>query len=229
MLFQYEPLGRTQWLRGRIDEARENYDRLCATSHSRQIPDANLTRELLRAMLAISDRRYAAAEDALHQLAAIQQKMRHTILCGNARLLLAHLYLLQNRPREALSELAPVLADHERLGASGLLPVDGAIARPLLRLAVEHKVSAGFASHLLGILDAGRQRPLPIPGTADTLTSREAEVLHLVAAGAGNREIAEKLVITERTAKAHVTGILGKLRVSSRTQAIARARELRLI
>ncbi len=70
---------------------------------------------------------------------------------------------------------------------------------------------------------------MPVPETGETLTSREVKVLRLIAAGASNRDIAEQLVISERTVKSHITHILDKMGVSSRTQAAARARELRLI
>ena len=53
------------------------------------------------------------------------------------------------------------------------------------------------------------------------LSDREQEVLLLMAEGAANKEIASKLTITERTVKAHVTGILNKLGVNSRTEAVA--------
>jgi len=51
------------------------------------------------------------------------------------------------------------------------------------------------------------------------LTEREVEVLQLVADGMNNREIAEKLVISEKTVKTHVSNILGKLHLDDRTQA----------
>jgi DNA-binding NarL/FixJ family response regulator len=54
---------------------------------------------------------------------------------------------------------------------------------------------------------------------ADTLTPREREVLALVARGASNRQIAETLVVSERTARTHVSAILAKLDLVSRTQA----------
>ena len=51
------------------------------------------------------------------------------------------------------------------------------------------------------------------------LTEREVEVLKLVAKGLSNQEIAEKLVVSERTVGAHVSNILGKLHLANRTQA----------
>jgi DNA-binding NarL/FixJ family response regulator len=66
--------------------------------------------------------------------------------------------------------------------------------------------------------------PLPEP-----LTEREDEVLQLLAAGLANREIAERLVITEGTVKNHVSNILAKLGVRDRTQALLRAQALGLL
>ncbi|TWF80734.1 LuxR family two component transcriptional regulator [Pseudonocardia hierapolitana] len=51
------------------------------------------------------------------------------------------------------------------------------------------------------------------------LTAREREILTLVAAGLSNKEIATELVISERTARTHVSNVLGKLNLTSRTQA----------
>ncbi len=57
----------------------------------------------------------------------------------------------------------------------------------------------------------------------ENLTDRELEVLRLMAQGARNKEIAYELSITERTAKAHVSSILGKLGASDRTEAVTMA------
>jgi DNA-binding NarL/FixJ family response regulator len=83
-----------------------------------------------------------------------------------------------------------------RAAARGELQLDPAVARGLLS-------SLGAVSH-----DA----------RAD-LTARELEVLRLVGAGRANKEIAARLDISERTARTHVSNILGKLGVASRTQA----------
>jgi len=66
-------------------------------------------------------------------------------------------------------------------------------------------------------------------GLVEQLTSRESEVLQLIAAGDSNLTIAEKLVITVSAVKKHTGNIFGKLNVTSRTQAIARARKLGLL
>ena len=61
------------------------------------------------------------------------------------------------------------------------------------------------------------------------ITSREIEVLALMSAGHSNEEIADRLFLSLHTVKSHVSHILSKLDVSRRTQAIEKARSLRLI
>ncbi len=63
----------------------------------------------------------------------------------------------------------------------------------------------------------------------EPLSERELEVLNLIAAGYSNAEIAEQLVITLGTVKRHINNMYSKLDVQSRTQAIAKARQLRLL
>jgi LuxR family maltose regulon positive regulatory protein len=55
------------------------------------------------------------------------------------------------------------------------------------------------------------------------------EVLHLIAEGCTNQEIADRLVVALSTVKTHINNLYGKLGVQSRTQALARARSLRLL
>jgi LuxR family maltose regulon positive regulatory protein len=151
-------------------------------------------------------------------------------IVGSARLLLARLYVEMKRPDKALAELTPVLAECERENTPGLILKEGHIVVPVLRLAVERSVHAPFAARLLELLGAtGEPRPVPVPGTGETLTPREVEVLRLIVAGAANRVIAEQLVVSESTVKTHTYHIFQKLGVSSRTQAAARARDLRLV
>jgi LuxR family maltose regulon positive regulatory protein len=76
----------------------------------------------------------------------------------------------------------------------------------------------------------------PAPASSPTrgelvepLSERELEVLRLIADGLSNAEIAEKLVIAQGTVKRHINNIYGKLGVGSRTQAVAKAREMGLL
>jgi DNA-binding NarL/FixJ family response regulator len=62
-------------------------------------------------------------------------------------------------------------------------------------------------------------REVRAPESPETLTDRETEVLRLLAEGRSNKEIARKLQIGEKTVKTHVSNILSKLGVQSRTQA----------
>jgi DNA-binding NarL/FixJ family response regulator len=70
--------------------------------------------------------------------------------------------------------------------------------------------------------DLDRLSPRSLPGG---LTPREAEVLACISSGASNREVAERLVISEKTVSRHLEHIFSKAGVSSRTAAAAWARE----
>ena len=63
----------------------------------------------------------------------------------------------------------------------------------------------------------------------EPLSPRELDVLRLLAAGRSNAELARDLVVVEGTVKSHLIHIYGKLGVHTRTQAVARARELGLL
>lgn len=74
-----------------------------------------------------------------------------------------------------------------------------------------------------------RITPLTTGSLIDPLSSRELEILRLVATGASNREIAETLIIAEGTVKNHLTNILGKLESKDRMQAVLKAKEMGII
>jgi LuxR family maltose regulon positive regulatory protein len=75
----------------------------------------------------------------------------------------------------------------------------------------------------------GPPRVITTPTRVDPLTARELEVLRLIAAGKSNGEIATSMVVAVSTVKAHINSIFGKLDVTSRTQALVRARDLQLL
>jgi LuxR family maltose regulon positive regulatory protein len=139
---------------------------------------------------------------------------------------------------QAVEELSRVLIQAEPEGYVRLFLDEGAPMAKLLS-----KVSTRTTTELRDY--AGRlltayyrelpEQPVPLAKALqggpliEPLTARELEVLHLIAAGWSNREIADKLVISVRTVKKHVENIHGKLGVRSRTQAAVKARELNLL
>lgn len=120
-------------------------------------------------------------------------------------------------------------------GRAGALPPPSALDRDVL-WTVGEALGAAFASaravealrDLLarmgavadGLTGPAVPRP-PRPAAAAPLTSREREVLELMAAGRTNAQIARRLVITEGTAKSHVKHIMRKLRAANRAEAVA--------
>ena len=100
----------------------------------------------------------------------------------------------------------------------------------LLRLAHARGMAPAYVATLVAAFgeraEASSPRPCPL---VEPFTQREREVLRLLVAGTSNREIARCLVLSVGTVKKHVYNICGKLGVSSRTQAIARARALNLL
>jgi len=116
-------------------------------------------------------------------------------------------------------------------GVQAILPRDSSASEITSAL---HVVSEGlvvFSPNFLRLL-------LPTPSEGgeqdfeyliDPLTTRESEVLALLAGGAGNKEIAAQLRISEHTAKFHVSAILSKLGATTRTEAVSRGYRLGLI
>jgi DNA-binding NarL/FixJ family response regulator len=105
-----------------------------------------------------------------------------------------------------------------RAGASGYVLKDSDADDVAAAVRAAHRgelqVDPAVARRLLSSLHDGRDED-PI----SELTSRELDVLRLVAAGEPNKQIAAELAISERTARTHVSSILRKLHLSSRTQA----------
>ena len=118
------------------------------------------------------------------------------LMACRARLELARTLVAVDRPR-AISEARSALAAFDRLGA---VPDADAAAAFLRDLGVKGRTG---------------------PKNLELLTKREQEVLRLVAQGLSNSEIAERLFISIKTSGHHVSNILSKLGLRSRTEAAA--------
>ena len=106
-----------------------------------------------------------------------------------------------------------------RAGALGYLlkDTDSEELRRAIKAAAEGRV------HLVPEAAARLMREVKAPESPEVLTERETEVLRLLARGRANKQIAASLFVSEKTVKAHVSSILMKLGVQSRTQAALQA------
>jgi len=112
-------------------------------------------------------------------------------------------------------------------GASGYLLKDAEAEEVAAAVRAAHNGEVHLDPAVARLL-AQRMRDRRTEPKTEPLTERELEVLALVGRGASNKEIASALFITERTARTHVSNILGKLGLSSRTQAALYAVENKL-
>ena len=136
---------------------------------------------------------------------------------------------------QALQVLSEALAMAEPGGFIRSFVDEGVLMKQLLSEAAAHGIRPGYTGRLLAALIAEEQKSedksdLPAaqpPG--EPLSRRELEVLQLIAQGLSNREISKRLFLALNTVKGHNQKIYSKLQVQSRTEAIARARELDLL
>jgi LuxR family maltose regulon positive regulatory protein len=172
----------------------------------------------------------ARAQTMLDQLQRVAEpEGRASVLIEALALLACAQWRRGDRPA-ALAGLERALRLAEPEGYVRLFAdLDLPMAR-LLQEASARDVQPDYVARLLEAFDAGlassSQPYLTLP---EPLTERELEVLALLAAGLTNREIAEQLVISPETVKKHTSTIYGKLGVSNRTEAAARARALNLL
>jgi DNA-binding NarL/FixJ family response regulator len=80
--------------------------------------------------------------------------------------------------------------------------------------------ASGIAADAILLPPAAARRPIDGESPAESLTSREIEVLELVAEGLANKAIAARLAISDQTVKFHIASIIGKLAASNRTDAV---------
>jgi NarL family two-component system response regulator LiaR len=104
-------------------------------------------------------------------------------------------------------------------GALGYLLKDSSPVELVQAILQVHRGEPSLDSTLASRVLYEIAHPARTQRTSDPLSERELEVLRLLAQGCSNREIAEQLVIADMTVRAHVSNILSKLHLASRTQA----------
>ncbi|WP_256930770.1 LuxR C-terminal-related transcriptional regulator [Pseudomonas sp. ABC1] len=187
-----------------------------------------------RCRLALASGQGAQAGKLLGRLVAEQENRHDRLAAARLRVLWAQALWQAGETDKACATLQPVLqlASQQRLQRSLLDAGDDLL--PLLtclqkKLPARHEATATLA-HLLENHPAGDEPSrLHSPATRLGLSERESQALRLIAEGQSNKEIARSLDISTETVKWHLKNIYGKLNVTSRTQAMSRARELSLL
>ncbi|MFN2226217.1 MAG: LuxR C-terminal-related transcriptional regulator, partial [Anaerolineae bacterium] len=195
------------------------------------------SREIIQTMLA---RAYLAQGEAEKALSVLEPLLPPAEAAGGL-LRVAEICALQALAWQALGDEPATLACLERAlrlteseGRARLFLDEGPLMARLLYRAAEEGILAAYAGRLLAAFPQEGAAPAPDRGSpspaamVEPLTAREREVLRLIAAGLSNKEIARQLVVSVGTVKSHAHNLYGKLGVSGRTQALARARELGL-
>jgi LuxR family transcriptional regulator, maltose regulon positive regulatory protein len=221
---------RSLWVRGRAPEIRDACAPLMAMAPRHGSADQAVSKAVIEALIARAEGHPDAARARLQEAIPRARAARLCLVTGHPEIELASLLLDEGRNADAFDTARSALDRLVAMGTAGALVVDGPSHHALLKLCVEQGVQPRMATLLLDAV--GAAPPLPpatVPTTGEVLTSREREVLRLVADGASNRDIAEKLFISERTVKSHMTAILRKLAARSRTQAVAVARQQHLL
>ena len=151
-----------------------------------------------------------------------------------ALLLRALVFQQQDDEIQARDTLARALALAEPEGYVATFldagaPVRGLLANLRSMLATSQMASSALLAYIGELLTTFATSGRAGSPVQHLLTPREQEILTLIADGASNQEIGERLVVTVGTVKGHVNHILDKLEARNRTEAVARARELGLL
>lgn len=231
--FHHYYYGWLRWQQGRFDDVRAIAQEMDAVASPHEWPIAHCARLLIRSLLAIADSDIAQADQLLRQAIVEQRRYGISLVMGDARMLLAYNALRDHRHEDALALVGAILDEYVQRGTPGVLLMSGrSIVTPLLQFAHTNRLHTATVERLLYALGAAlpsEAQSGTFQHSIDALTTREREVLQLMARGASNQAIADTLVISLHTTKSHVAHILAKLGVTSRTEAIARAREQGLI
>jgi LuxR family maltose regulon positive regulatory protein len=195
-------------------------------------PFAREREEVARARMLLAQKRPTEVLSLLEPLlvnAEKQERLSHVI---EMQVLQALAHHLRDEEQDALDTLAQAVHLAEPEGYIRSFVDEGTLMYPLLTALRERERKRGPTPYLDSLLDAFAQQEgaaqATQPLTSDHISPREREVLHLLAQGCSNQEIADALVVTVETVKRHVSSLLAKLGVDNRTQAAMRAHALGL-
>lgn len=177
-------------------------------------------------LVRVSITRYKS-QQALQLLRSLQRLLEQGEGVGDMvefLVLKALAHAVQGEVAQALDALERSLLLAEPGGYVRVFLDEGAPMLALLRLAASHNRQTPYRQ---GLLEAAEMELSTHPHfpQAPRLSSREQQILRLLAEGASNQDVAQKLVIAENTVKKHVSNIYARIGVASRTQAVAWARQ----
>jgi LuxR family maltose regulon positive regulatory protein len=178
------------------------------------------------ARLLMAGGKSAQALSILKELTHSQEQMGRQRALIESLAMQALCYRALGRMDEALRTLGHALLLAEPEGFVRTFIQEGPQMAALLRAAGAQGHSPEYVKDLLEVFG---ETPVSQEAVLDPLSERELEVLHLVAEGLTNTEIAAELVIAHSTVKTHINRIYSKLGVNARTQAVARARQLQIL
>lgn len=220
-------LARSGWSLGRPERVRAG-QLLIGDVASNDRPDTVVTDAVIAAMVHRNEGDVETAQSRLASVRDLQHAIRFCFMTGLPDLELAAILLELGETGSAIETARPTLLSLSALGAWGVLRSEGADThRAVLEVCtVDPQVGEFARDALAGLASTKPFAGFVVRSNGERITTREFEVLRLVMAGRSNREIATALFIGERTVKSHMTTLMRKLEVSSRTAAIARARDL---
>jgi LuxR family maltose regulon positive regulatory protein len=184
------------------------------------------------ARVMIADGNFAAAWELL---CGLEPKVREMERINSLIQILILKSLSARDPSAKMKNLEEVLAYALPEGYKRVFLDEGQPMQLLLAQWLAHASAdplRDYAIHLLSQFDAEphmitamQEKASPTGGLVEPLSQRELEVLHLIALGRTNQEIARQLIVAPGTIKAHAASIYRKLDVTNRTEAVARARQ----
>ena len=180
-------------------------------------------------------------EHAIHEAMGLLERLLQAAEEGERTGSMIEILVLQALAHQAQANIPSALDPLERVLTLAepedyvrIFVDEGEPMRNLLRHAATARIGGSYTRRLLSALNEP-VRPTSTPAQTaageliESLTSREVEILRLIATGMRNQEIANQLFISLHTVKRHIANAYGKLDVSHRTEAVAKATELRLL